>query len=209
MEQPFKQLHSLRKSRKLKQEDVAKMAGISREAYLRAESGRADPRLSTLMAVAGALGLEVVLAPREAIAEIERVIASHPTQPVPGGSSGARRAVKVRPAPWADPAAVMAWQASIAVRSASRSRPTIRAPRPARPDSRARRMPAMSAAVPTIARVRVRGSVRRPVAPVHRAAPTVLARVPANPERGHRVVARCGNPVRARLRPRPQALARL
>jgi drug/metabolite transporter (DMT)-like permease len=52
MEQPFKQLHSLRKSRKLKQEDVAKMAGISREAYLRAESGRADPRLSTLMAVA-------------------------------------------------------------------------------------------------------------------------------------------------------------
>ncbi|MEW6319290.1 MAG: helix-turn-helix transcriptional regulator, partial [Pseudomonadota bacterium] len=54
MEQPFKQLHSLRKSRKLKQEDVAKMAGISREAYLRAESGRADPRLSTLMAVAGA-----------------------------------------------------------------------------------------------------------------------------------------------------------
>ncbi|WP_373338411.1 helix-turn-helix domain-containing protein [Ralstonia solanacearum] len=88
MEQPFKQLHSLRKSRKLKQEDVAKMAGISREAYLRAESGRADPRLSTLMAVAGALGLEVVLAPREAIAEIERVIASHPTQPLPGGLSG-------------------------------------------------------------------------------------------------------------------------
>lgn len=85
MEQPFKQLHSLRKSRKLKQEDVAKMAGISREAYLRAESGRADPRLSTLMAVAGALGLEVVLAPRDAVAEIERVIASHPTQPLQGG----------------------------------------------------------------------------------------------------------------------------
>ncbi|MEE2978969.1 MAG: helix-turn-helix transcriptional regulator [Pseudomonadota bacterium] len=85
MEQPFKQLHSLRKSRKLKQEDVAKMAGISREAYLRAESGRADPRLSTLMAVAGALGLEVVLAPREAVAEIERVIANHPAQPTQGG----------------------------------------------------------------------------------------------------------------------------
>ncbi|CAJ0783101.1 MAG: helix-turn-helix domain-containing protein [Ralstonia sp.] len=85
MEQPFKQLHSLRKSRKLKQEDVAKMAGISREAYLRAESGRADPRLSTLMAVAGALGLEVVLAPREAVAEIERVIANHPTQPTQAG----------------------------------------------------------------------------------------------------------------------------
>ncbi|WP_426400309.1 helix-turn-helix domain-containing protein [Ralstonia sp. R-29] len=94
MEQPFKQLHSLRKSRKLKQEDVAKMAGISREAYLRAESGRADPRLSTLMAVAGALGLEVVLAPREAVAEIERVIASHPTQPLSGstGSSDVSQA---------------------------------------------------------------------------------------------------------------------
>jgi len=86
MEQPFKQLHSLRKSRKLKQEDVAKMAGISREAYLRAESGRADPRLSTLMAVAGALGLEVVLAPRDAVPEIERVIASHPTQPSTGSA---------------------------------------------------------------------------------------------------------------------------
>lgn len=89
MEQPFKQLHSLRKSRKLKQEDVAKMAGISREAYLRAESGRADPRLSTLMAVAGALGLEVVLAPREAVAEIERVIANHPTQPTQAGGADA------------------------------------------------------------------------------------------------------------------------
>ncbi len=88
MEQPFKQLHSLRKSRKLKQEDVAKMAGISREAYLRAESGRADPRLSTLMAVAGALGLEVVLAPRDAVAEIERVIASHPIQPLSGSAPG-------------------------------------------------------------------------------------------------------------------------
>ncbi|MDE2203161.1 MAG: helix-turn-helix transcriptional regulator [Burkholderiaceae bacterium] len=92
MEQPFKQLHSLRKSRKLKQEDVAKMAGISREAYLRAESGRADPRLSTLMAVAGALGLEVVLAPREAVAEIERVIASHPTQPLAATAPGAESA---------------------------------------------------------------------------------------------------------------------
>ncbi|XHO07112.1 hypothetical protein ACEQUB_p00358 (plasmid) [Ralstonia syzygii] len=212
MEQPFKQLHSLRKSRKLKQEDVAKMAGISREAYLRAESGRADPRLSTLMAVAGALGLEVVLAPREAVAEIERVIASHPTQPLPGGGSpGARRAVKASPAPWAGPAAVMAWRASIAVRSAILSRPTIRVPHPARPASRARRMPAMSAAVPTIVRARVRASGRRLAARVHRAAPTVLVargRVRANPERGHRVVACRGNPTRARLRSRPAELAR-
>lgn len=140
MEQPFKQLHSLRKSRKLKQEDVAKMAGISREAYLRAESGRADPRLSTLMAVAGALGLEVVLAPREAVAEIERVIASHPTQPLQGGGAGDAGHERSEHGSMGGTGGGMAWQGSIAGRSAIRSRPITRAPRTARPASRARRM---------------------------------------------------------------------
>lgn len=209
MEQPFKQLHSLRKSRKLKQEDVAKMAGISREAYLRAESGRADPRLSTLMAVAGALGLEVVLAPREAIAEIERVIASHPTQPLPGGSSGGEAG---REGPSGSVGGSSGGHGLAGQYRGPERQPQSAyhpAPRPAKPASRVRRMPAMSAAVPTIARVRVRGIVRRPVAPVRRVAPIVLARVRANPERGHRVVARRGNPVRARLRSRLESLARL
>ena len=68
--EPFRQLRALRRARKLKQEDVARKAGISREAYLRAESGQADPRMSTFLAACEALGLEVVLAPQHLAADV-------------------------------------------------------------------------------------------------------------------------------------------
>jgi len=74
--EPFRQLRALRRARKLKQEDVARKAGISREAYLRAESGQADPRMSTFLAACEALGLEVVLAPQQLAAEVNAFIAS-------------------------------------------------------------------------------------------------------------------------------------
>jgi len=87
----------LRRARKLKQEDVARKAGISREAYLRAESGQADPRMSTFLAACEALGLEVVLAPQHLAADVNAFIASRnggvtaasmAGQPAtPGGSS--------------------------------------------------------------------------------------------------------------------------
>lgn len=74
--EPFRQLRALRRARKLKQEDVARKAGISREAYLRAESGQADPRMSTFLAACEALGLEVVLAPQQLAADVNAFIAS-------------------------------------------------------------------------------------------------------------------------------------
>ncbi|WP_080745023.1 helix-turn-helix domain-containing protein [Cupriavidus necator] len=74
--EPFRQLRALRRARKLKQEDVARKAGISREAYLRAESGQADPRMSTFLAACEALGLEVVLAPQHLAADVNAFIAS-------------------------------------------------------------------------------------------------------------------------------------
>lgn len=74
--EPFRQLRALRRARKLKQEDVARKAGISREAYLRAESGQADPRMSTFLAACEALGLEVVLAPQHLATDVNAFIAS-------------------------------------------------------------------------------------------------------------------------------------
>ncbi|MCG5258964.1 XRE family transcriptional regulator [Cupriavidus gilardii] len=74
--EPFRQLRALRRARKLKQEDVARKAGISREAYLRAESGQADPRMSTFLAACEALGLEVVLAPQHLAQDVNAFIAS-------------------------------------------------------------------------------------------------------------------------------------
>jgi transcriptional regulator with XRE-family HTH domain len=74
--EPFRQLRALRRARKLKQEDVARKAGISREAYLRAESGQADPRMSTFLAACEALGLEVILAPKHLAEDVNGFIAS-------------------------------------------------------------------------------------------------------------------------------------
>ncbi|RZT39302.1 helix-turn-helix domain-containing protein [Cupriavidus agavae] len=97
--EPFRQLRALRRARKLKQEDVARKAGISREAYLRAESGQADPRMSTFLAACEALGLEVVLAPQHLAADVNAFIASRN-----GGVTAASMAGQPA-APQASPAA--------------------------------------------------------------------------------------------------------
>ncbi|WP_265921199.1 helix-turn-helix domain-containing protein [Cupriavidus nantongensis] len=100
--EPFRQLRALRRARKLKQEDVARKAGISREAYLRAESGQADPRMSTFLAACEALGLEVVLAPQHLAADVNAFIASRN-----GGVTAASMAGQpagAAPAPTATPA---------------------------------------------------------------------------------------------------------
>ncbi|BAG41461.1 Helix-turn-helix XRE-family like protein [Ralstonia phage phiRSL1] len=49
----------VRKARRLKQEDVARMGGLSREAYLRFENGTSDMRISSLDAVLKGLGVEM------------------------------------------------------------------------------------------------------------------------------------------------------
>lgn len=96
--EPFRQLRALRRARKLKHEDVARKAGISREAYLRAESGQADPRMSTFLAACEALGLEVVLAPQHLAQDVNAFIASRnggvtaASMAGPAGSSAAPQA---------------------------------------------------------------------------------------------------------------------
>ncbi len=46
--------------------DIARDAGITREALYRALSDKGDPRLSTLMGVMKALGIRLTIAPRDA-----------------------------------------------------------------------------------------------------------------------------------------------
>lgn len=59
----MEQFRSYRKGMGFKQYTVAVTSNTSREAYLRAEGGRADPRLSSLVAWAEALGCRLVLEP--------------------------------------------------------------------------------------------------------------------------------------------------
>ncbi|WP_354683659.1 helix-turn-helix transcriptional regulator [Cupriavidus necator] len=102
--EPFRQLRALRRARKLKQEDVARKAGISREAYLRAESGQADPRMSTFLAACEALGLEVVLAPQHLAADVNAFIASRNGGVTAASMAGQPAAGGTAPAPAAAPA---------------------------------------------------------------------------------------------------------
>ena len=97
--EPFRQLRALRRARKLKQEDVARKAGISREAYLRAESGQADPRMSTFLAACEALGLEVVLAPQHLAADVNAFIASRNGGVTTASMAGPATAAPAAPAP--------------------------------------------------------------------------------------------------------------
>lgn len=90
MSELFKQLRAVRKSRRLKQEEVAQRAGISREAYLRAESGQADPRMSTFVSACNALGLDVFMVPRHLSPEITAFLQANDA--IPDESAGRRGA---------------------------------------------------------------------------------------------------------------------
>lgn len=90
MSELFKQLRAVRKSRRLKQEEVAQRAGISREAYLRAESGQADPRMSTFVSACTALGLDVFMVPKHLSPEITAFLQANDAIPDEGaGRRGA------------------------------------------------------------------------------------------------------------------------
>jgi len=62
----YKQLKEARLARRLTQQHVSRWAEISQARVSRIESGSDDIRLSTLMRLADALDLEVMLVPKEA-----------------------------------------------------------------------------------------------------------------------------------------------
>ncbi|NJM43746.1 MAG: helix-turn-helix transcriptional regulator [Brachymonas sp.] len=59
------ELSEARKATPLTQEDLASLAGLTRMTVQRIESGSIDPRLSSLHEMARALGMEIMLVPRE------------------------------------------------------------------------------------------------------------------------------------------------
>ena len=63
MVQLLKEYAQVRQDQKLSQAAVAERAGLSRMAVQKMESGASDPRLSTLIVLARALGMELMLVP--------------------------------------------------------------------------------------------------------------------------------------------------
>ncbi|MES2634937.1 MAG: helix-turn-helix transcriptional regulator [Pseudomonadota bacterium] len=68
-------LQSTRKAAHLTQEELAKRSGVNRMTVGRIESGF-DPRLSTVQELARALGMELMLVPRELRREVEGFVRS-------------------------------------------------------------------------------------------------------------------------------------
>ena len=66
-----------RKGRQLTQEQVASMAGISRPRYREIEAGSSSARTTTLINIARALGLEVMLIPQAMVPAVDALLRPH------------------------------------------------------------------------------------------------------------------------------------
>lgn len=70
-------LKAARKGRQLTQEQVADMAGISRPRYREIEAGGSAARTTTLINIARALGLELMLIPQALIPAVDALLRPH------------------------------------------------------------------------------------------------------------------------------------
>ena len=71
--------HQLREGRhrtKLTQDQLASRAGLSRVSYRAIETGTTAPRASTLINIARALGMEMMLIPKELVPAVEAMLRS-------------------------------------------------------------------------------------------------------------------------------------
>jgi transcriptional regulator with XRE-family HTH domain len=66
-----------RKGRRLTQEQVADMAGISRPRYREIEAGSSSARTTTLINIARALGLELMLIPQAIVPAVDALLRPH------------------------------------------------------------------------------------------------------------------------------------
>lgn len=67
-------LKSTRKGQRLTQEQVAEMAGISRPRYREIEAGSSSARTTTLVNIARALGLELMLVPQALVPAVNSLL---------------------------------------------------------------------------------------------------------------------------------------
>ena len=70
------QLTKIRESKQLSQLALADKAGLSRMTVARTELGKIDPRLSSILVMARALGLDLILVPKELKQSLEEFIQS-------------------------------------------------------------------------------------------------------------------------------------
>jgi len=70
------QLMLARKAHRLTQEALASRAGVSRMTVQRLEAGAIDPRLSSVMELARAMGMELMLVPAALSQEVESFLRS-------------------------------------------------------------------------------------------------------------------------------------
>ena len=70
-------LRAARKDRRLTQEQVADIAGISRPRYREIEAGSSAARTTTLINIARALGLELMLVPQAMVPAINALLRPH------------------------------------------------------------------------------------------------------------------------------------
>lgn len=70
-------LKTARKDRRLTQEQVAEMAGISRPRYREIEAGSSAARTTTLINIARALGLELMLVPQAMVPAVSALLRPH------------------------------------------------------------------------------------------------------------------------------------
>lgn len=76
MNNMLRELEMARKHAALTQEELAARAGLSRMTIQRLESGKLDPRFSTLQEIARVLGLEIMLVPASLRKELEGFVRS-------------------------------------------------------------------------------------------------------------------------------------
>ncbi len=69
-------LEAARKAADLSQEQLATSAGLSRMTVQRTEAGQIDPRLSSIVAIAKTLGMDVMLVPTLLRPELESFVRS-------------------------------------------------------------------------------------------------------------------------------------
>lgn len=70
------ELEAARKAAGLSQDELAERAGLSRMTVQRTESGQIDPRMSSLLVMAQALGLDLMLVPLALRPELESFVRS-------------------------------------------------------------------------------------------------------------------------------------
>ena len=70
------ELHHARKASGLTHDMLAQRAGVSRMTVQRTEAGKIDPRLSTLLVLARALGMDLMLVPKSLRPDLENFVRS-------------------------------------------------------------------------------------------------------------------------------------